>query len=141
MSGQSDTWRFIGKYRGIVLDNADPQQLGRIRASVPAVAADGLGWALPCLPYAGPGVGFFAIPPIGASVWVEFEAGDPALPIWTGCFWADPAHVPAAAKETPGMPTMKGFITEFGKSTIDDRAGLAGLKMATRSGRDETVPD
>lgn len=133
MSGPSDMQRYIGKYRGIVADNADPDQLGRIKATVPAVSPEILGWALPCLPYAGPGVGFFAIPPIGASVWVEFEAGDPALPIWTGCFWAEPAHVPATAKEAPGMPTMKGFITEFGKSTIDDRAGLASLKMVTRS--------
>ncbi len=134
MSGPSNMQRYIGKYRGVVVDNADPAQLGRIRASVPAVSPDALGWALPCLPYAGPGVGFFAIPPVGASVWVEFEGGDPALPIWTGCFWADPAHVPTSAKETPGMPTMKGFITEFGKSTIDDRPGLASLKMAARPG-------
>ena len=60
-------------------------------------ATDDSGWALPAVPYAGDGVGFFMIPPIGASVWIEFEHGDPDYPIWTGCFWADagPAAGPA----------------------------------------------
>jgi hypothetical protein len=42
---------------------------------------------LPCTPYARPNVGFYAIPPIGANVWIEFEGGDPSYPIWSGGFW------------------------------------------------------
>ncbi len=45
------------------------------------------GWAKPCVPYAGPTSGFFSVPPIGAGVWIEFEAGDVSQPIWTGCYW------------------------------------------------------
>ena len=44
-------------------------------------------WALPCAPYSGDGMGAYAVPPVGAGVWIEFEAGDPARPIWTGCWW------------------------------------------------------
>ena len=49
----------------------------------------------------GDGVGFFAMPPTGANVWVEFEGGDPDYPIWTGCFWGT-GEVPAqpAARRT-----------------------------------------
>ena len=50
---------------------------------------------MPCAPFAGSGVGFFALPPVGANVWVEFEGGDPDYPIWSGCFWGAgevPAH-------------------------------------------------
>lgn len=80
--------RYYGKYRGKVENNIDPMQLGRIQVSAPAVLGDGtLSWAMPCTPYAGSGVGFFAIPPVGANVWVEFEGGDPDYPIWAGCFW------------------------------------------------------
>lgn len=79
---------FFGKYRGTVENNIDPQGLGRVQVSVPDVLGDAtLAWAMPCSPYAGSGVGFFAVPPNGASVWVEFERGDPDYPILAGCFW------------------------------------------------------
>jgi hypothetical protein len=71
---------FFGKYRGKVENNVgkvennvDPMQMGRVQVSVPAVLGGGrLAWAVPCVPYAGPGVGFFADPPRGDNVCVEF---------------------------------------------------------------------
>jgi hypothetical protein len=82
--------RFYGKYRGVVTDVDDPGSLGRLRANVPAVLDDVESpWALPCVPYAGPNQGLYAIPPVGAGVWIEFEAGDPSRPIWCGAWWAD----------------------------------------------------
>ena len=47
--------RFYGKHRGFVVDNADPEQLGRLKLKVPSVlGADVVtGWALPCVPYGG----------------------------------------------------------------------------------------
>ena len=69
---------FFGKYRGQVTNNVDPEMRGRIQVQVPAVLGEGRNsWALPATPYGGDGVGFFAIPPIGANVWVEFEGGNP----------------------------------------------------------------
>jgi hypothetical protein len=83
------TDRFYGKYRGLVLVNVDPQGRGRLTAMVPEVLGEvPSGWALPCTPYAGPGSGLFTMPPVGAGVWIEFEAGDPSRPIWSGCWWA-----------------------------------------------------
>ncbi|MBD2463787.1 baseplate assembly protein [Oscillatoria sp. FACHB-1407] len=80
--------QFFGKYRGKVVANKDPMHLGRIQVQVPAIFGAGhQSWALPCVPYAGSDVGFFAIPPVGANIWVEFEGGDPDNPIWSGCFW------------------------------------------------------
>ncbi|BAY08533.1 phage baseplate assembly protein V [Calothrix sp. NIES-2098] len=82
--------QFFGKYRGKVTANKDPLYLGRIQVTVPAIFGEGrLSWAMPCTPYAGKDVGFFAIPPINANVWVEFEGGDPDYPIWAGCFWGE----------------------------------------------------
>jgi hypothetical protein len=72
-----------GKYRGVVENNRDPMRLGRVQALVPDVSREVLSWALPCLPCSGP----YAIPPLGASIWVEFEGGDIQYPIWSGCFW------------------------------------------------------
>lgn len=82
--------RYFGKYRGLVEDVEDPQARGRVRARVPEVLGDRpSGWALPCVPFAGDGFGFLALPQPGTRVWVEFEAGDPSRPIWSGCWWAE----------------------------------------------------
>ena len=116
---------FHGKYRGKVENNVDPLQQGRIQVSVPAVLGDGrLSWALPCVPYAGSQVGFFAIPPVGANVWVEFEAGDTDYPIWTGCFWGT-GEVPAA----PAIADMKMLKTGSISLTLSDLPGGGGLTI------------
>jgi uncharacterized protein involved in type VI secretion and phage assembly len=86
----SETGGFLGKYRGVVTDNNDPQKRGRLIIRVPDVLGNNdSGWALPCLPYAGDQVGLYTIPPVKAWVWVEFEQGDPDYPIWSGCFWEE----------------------------------------------------
>ena len=85
--------RFYGKYRGFVVDNADPEQLGRLKLSVPSVLGDQVvtGWAMPCVPYGGDvNQGFLFIPEVDAGVWVEFEEGDLEFPIWVGTFWSKP---------------------------------------------------
>ena len=118
-----------GKYRGKVAANADPIQLGRIQVTCPAVLGDGrLAWALPCTPYAGQGVGFFAVPPEGADVWVEFEGGDPDYPIWAGCFWSD-GQVPAQ----PAVATTKMLKTDGLTLTIDDLSGAGGVTLEVAS--------
>ena len=115
--------RVWGKYRGVVLDNRDPDGLGRIQASVEEVLGEvATGWATPCIPYAGPGSGFFSIPPIGAGVWIEFEAGDVSRPVWTGCYWGEfePPTVPPTPPGTQTPPTTKIWRSESGLTTAYD---------------------
>ncbi len=119
----SNGQRLYGKFRGKVLDNVDPLFLGRIIADVPAVPGSLLNWALPCTPYAGLQVGFYAIPPIGANVWVEFEGGDPNYPIWSGCFWGE-GEVPLEAP-----PEMKIFKTEFITMILNDTPEAGGFTL------------
>lgn len=129
------TDRFYGKYRGLVSDNMDPLGLGRLKALVPEVLGETMSsYAVPCAPYAGTLSGFFAVPPVGAGVWIEFEAGDVSRPIWSGCWWST-GEVPVDEKGTPAQqPTTKILRTEFGLMlvmndtaqtiTISDTAGL-----------------
>lgn len=118
-------WRnshFFGKYRGIVRDNEDPRNLGRIRAEVPEVyGADRHSpWALPSLPYSGQGVGFYTVPEPEAGVWIEFEAGDISRPIWSGCWWGND-QLPQDNSGTAATPPLKIIRTEQGLMiTMDD---------------------
>ncbi|MEL6603899.1 MAG: phage baseplate assembly protein V [Cyanobacteria bacterium J06614_10] len=122
--------QFFGKYRGTVENNVDPQQRGRLQVSVPTVLGDGRSsWAMPCVAFAGPQVGLFALPPSGAYVWVEFEAGDPDYPIWTGCFWGQ-GEVPAV----PAIEATKVLKTEAGSLTISDLPGAGGIVLETTLG-------
>jgi hypothetical protein len=116
---------FFGKYRGKVENNLDPMLLGRVQVSCPAVLGDGrMSWAMPCVPFAGPGVGLFLLPPAGANVWVEFEGGDPDYPIWAGCFWGV-GEVPAA----PAIEQMKMLKTDGISLTLSDIPGAGGVTL------------
>lgn len=100
----TDKQRFYGKYRGSVLNNVDPMQLGRVMVQVPEVLGPAIStWAMPCIPFAGIQSGVFYFPPIGAGVWVEFEAGDADYPIWVGGFWGSAAEIPVLAAGPPGI--------------------------------------
>jgi Type VI secretion system/phage-baseplate injector OB domain len=70
--------RFYGIYRAVVIDNVDPQQRRRLVVRAPSVSPDPLGWALPALTVSTEA----DLPEPGEAVWVLFEAGDSALPVW-----------------------------------------------------------
>src|SRR6185295_17032954 len=113
-----------GKYRGFVVDNADPEKRARLRLIVPSVlAAETTGWALPCLPFGGlADQGWFAVPEVDAQVWVEFEEGDVSRPVWTGTFWQKSGDPPAEAAVDP--PTTRLLKTPSGHLVeLDDKEG------------------
>lgn len=121
--------KYFGKYRGEVTDNQDPLNLGRVRAKVLTIYGENdSGWALPSVPYAGPSVGFFFIPPIGAKVWIEFEAGNPDVPIWSGCFWGS-----GDTPKSPALPDVKIIKTASATLTLDDSPGAGSITIENTS--------
>jgi uncharacterized protein involved in type VI secretion and phage assembly len=121
------TGTFFGKYRGIVSDNEDPDNLGRIRARVQEVFDQNeSGWAMPSVPYAGDGVGLYLIPPRNTWVWIEFEHGDPSKPIWSGCFWGSSRELPLQ----PVTPSKKVLKTDAGTMTFDGSSAIT-IEMGT----------
>ncbi|NCC30901.1 MAG: hypothetical protein EOM24_02630 [Chloroflexia bacterium] len=131
---------YYGKYRGRVLDNADPLKSGRVQVEVPAIAgAEPLGWALPCLPYAGDGHGLYMVPEAGDLVWIEFEGGHLSCPIWVGCFWAAD-QLPVGAE--PGVFLLHtGAGNSFKISDVDETITFttAGGHVLTLSDADDTL--
>jgi uncharacterized protein involved in type VI secretion and phage assembly len=133
--------QFVGKYRGVVSDNQDPLMIGRIRARVPDVTGQAeSGWAMPCAPFGGSSTGFFAVPAVGAGVWIEFEHGDPDYPIWAGCWWGVATELPPKLLAPP-PPSNKVMIrTEGGHSLLlDDTPGTGGITLETSEGAKITV--
>lgn len=127
---------FYGKYRGVVTNINDPLTIGRVRATVPDVMGDQeSGWAMPSVPFGGNGMGFFALPKVGAGVWIEFECGDPDYPIWSGCWFGSKAEVPPVLLAPP--PYKKFLLkTEGGHSILlDDTPGKGGITLETSEGQ------
>lgn len=111
MAMQPNGNQHFGKYRGTVINNVDPMQMGRIMVQVPDILGPvPSSWAMPCVQAAGIQMGTFFIPPIGAGVWVEFEQGNSDYPIWSGCWWGSPAEVPALALAAP--PPISHFVLQ-----------------------------
>jgi len=128
--------KYYGKYRGVVLDNVDPMQIGRIMAMVPDVSSLlPTTWCMPCVPAAGLQAGILAVPSIGAGVWIEFEQGDPDYPIWTGCFWGSAAELPVLTHlSPPGLSSLTFQTTLQNGIVVNDVPGPSGgiiLKSAT----------
>jgi hypothetical protein len=132
----NETRKYYGKYRGTVLQNVDPMQMGRIQVIVPDVSAVlPSSWAMPCVPIAGKQMGSYFIPQIGSGVWVEFEQGDPDYPIWTGCFWGSAAELPALALAgnpvSPSIVLGTGLMNTVAVSDLPGPTGGIMLKSTT----------
>lgn len=71
---------YPGIYRAVVTDDNDPEKLRRLKVRVPAVhgSVESV-WASACVP-----AGSRRQPKVGSGVWVMFEGGDPARPVWIG---------------------------------------------------------
>ncbi len=135
--------QYFGKYRGIVIANKDPEQLGRVQVWVPSLfpvqapeGESGPGepppedhpcvsdWAWPCAAFGGTAdQGWFFVPEVGSKVWVEYEEGNLDSPIWVGVFWSRPAgqtEIPAEAQKMEAseprrrvLKTSSGHVLEF----------------------------
>jgi len=129
--------KYYGKYRGVVLQNIDPERRGRIQVQVPDVSnLLPSSWALPCFPFSGQQMGFFAVPQVGAGVWVEFEQGNPDYPIWSGCWYGLGTEIPTLIQ--PGMPPLSGVILQTQLQNtfmVSDAPGPAGgILLKTMTG-------
>ena len=135
---------FFGKYRGTVVGNVDPMQIGRLQIIVPDVGSlVPLSWAMPCVPVAGPNMGMLALPMVGTGVWVEFEAGDIDRPIWVGCFWGMAAEMPVLSRVVP--PAVPGITLQTplknGLVISDVPGPTGGILIQTATGAMISVSD
>lgn len=112
--------KYHGIYRGVVTENIDPENRGRLQVEVADVAQFAPStWAEACIPLGGgiPPMGIYVVPLVGANVWVQFEQGDIQYPVWIGCSWTFQAEIPPLALAgIPGMPNI--VLQTAGQNTI-----------------------
>ena len=140
----STVQKYYGKYRGKVLNNIDPEQIGRLLVQVSDVT--GLApssWAMPCFPFTGTQMGAYMLPQIGTGVWVEFEQGNPDYPIWSGCWYGSAADVPALALAgNPASPNIVLQTTLQNAIVVSDLPGpTGGIMLKSTTGATIIVND
>jgi uncharacterized protein involved in type VI secretion and phage assembly len=127
--------KYFGKYRAKVIDNQDPEKMGRLKLHCPKVLGDyESNWAVMHIPYAFDKGGSIRIPRVNEIVWVEFEGGDPEKPIVTGQWWT-PNNTPIKESEYEEIDRYRRMKTESGHEiTYYDGEGKEYVELITSSG-------
>lgn len=83
--------RYYSSYRAIVASNEDPDNLNRLQLIIPEIGGSEIfeQWAFPKHCFGGKDYGIQVLPKRGDIVWVEFERGNPSVPIWMHGYFAD----------------------------------------------------
>lgn len=90
--------RYYGLYFGFVVENVDPEQMGRVTVTVPGLIEPESGWAWPIGMGGGSAQsGVWDVPKVGAGVGVMFHQGDPDEPVYLAG-WYGKGEAPAPAK-------------------------------------------
>ena len=123
-----DKFNVAGFYRALVVDNDDPDQLGRVKIRIPGVLGTGdqipvnyLPWAVPATSIftgSGSDYGNFAVPEVGSYVFVFFEAEDIYQPVY---FAEAPTKLHGLPSErTTNYPYRKVLKTKNGLIILVD---------------------
>lgn len=130
--------KFLGNYRGIVLDNSGSK--GMCKIYVPGIYPERINdidihsgayalllpWAEPAMPLFGgssAGQGICSWPKTGANVWVFFEGGDTRRPVYF-------AGIPGGTAWIAENNKQYTIQTETTKLNIDDKKGIVTLVVA-----------
>ncbi|SHK06703.1 phage baseplate assembly protein V, partial [Pseudozobellia thermophila] len=114
-----------GAQRGWVLDNADPEGLGRIKVQFPWQRAMGTStpWIKMATPYSGSGKGFYFIPEKEEEVLVGFESDNPEKPfvISAGFNSSAKSGLADADNNIKAIKTRSGHIIELNDTDGGER--------------------
>jgi phage protein D/phage baseplate assembly protein gpV len=125
---------------GLVLDNQDPDSLGRVKVNLPGLSENETGyWARLAAPTAGPGRGMFFLPEKDDEVLVAFEQGDITRPYVLGALWNGQDKPPETnpnmrvIKSRSGHSVRLDDTTDAEKIEIIDKSGENGVTIDTKS--------
>jgi len=141
-SGKGD--RIYGVVVGVVTNNQDPDQLGRVKVKFPWLSdTDESHWARIATPMGGSGRGFFFIPDVNDEVLVVFEQGMKDRPYVLGALWNSVDKAPSkVADEKNALRSITSKVgnviefddtTEAAKITIRDKDKKTQIEIDTKN--------
>jgi phage protein D/phage baseplate assembly protein gpV len=126
---------------GLVLDNQDPNGLGRVKINLPGLSEDETGhWARVVSPMAGGGRGMFFLPDKNDEVLVAFEQGDITRPYVLGALWNGKDKPPESNAD--GQNNLRLIKSRSGHLIrLDDTAGAEKIEIIDKSGENRVTVD
>jgi phage protein D len=132
---------------GIVTDNKDPDNMGRVKVKFPTLENRESFWARMVMPGAGKGRGFDCLPEVNDEVMVAFEHGDIHRPYIVGGVWngkdEPPEHVDDSVKN--GKVRLRTFKTRVGHEMqfVDENGSKRnrGIYLKTADGHKFEMDD
>lgn len=130
---------------GIVTDNKDPSNLGRVKVKFPSInETDASDWAALVSPMGGKGRGIYFIPEINDEVLCAFEHGDIRRPYVLGGLW-NGVDTPIEGNDVAtsnGQVNHRIIKTRIGHTILlDDTDGTGSMTMTTCDGHVLTLDD
>jgi len=126
--------QWYGVVIGRVVDNNDPQKLGRIQLQYFWQEQNQTSWARMMMPHTGSQRGIYFMPEVGDEVVVAFEDGDPERPIVLGCLW-NATDTPPTEDYWGGEYAnndVKRIMTKSGhRIQLVDKQGKESISIAT----------
>lgn len=122
-----------GVYTGIVTDNKDPENLGRVKVKIPIIDdKNALDWARMTTLMAGKDQGTLFLPEVGDEVLIAFQMGDIRVPIVIGCLW-NKKQLPPKGKDDKN--NIRKIVSRMGHElTFDDTQGDGKVTLKSKKG-------
>ncbi|MFQ5881388.1 MAG: phage baseplate assembly protein V [Candidatus Methylomirabilales bacterium] len=133
--------RIYGVVVGIVTDNKDPDELGRVKVQFPWLSSEAEStWARIATLMAGNDRGSFYLPEVDDEVLVAFEHGDLRYPYVVGALWNGqdkPPETNADGENNKRLIKSRSGMTIL----LDDSSGSEKIEIADKEGENTLIVD
>jgi uncharacterized protein involved in type VI secretion and phage assembly len=133
--------RIAGVVVGLVTNNQDPEELGRVKVRFPWLSDSDEGhWARIAVPMAGNLRGFYFLPEVDDEVLVAFEQGDARFPYVVGALWNGKDAPPE--KNDDGQNNVRAIKSRSGHVIrLTDKDGDEKIEIIDKTGSNRIVFD
>src|SRR5450759_1020992 len=140
-TGSQTPGRMSGVTTAVVLNNQDPQGLGRVQVKFPTLSDDDIGhWARVAVRMGGNQRGTFFLPEVGDEVLVAFEGGDITRPFVLGGLWNGQDNPPDTNAD--GKNNKRFIKSRSGHLVrLDDTDGAEKIEIIDKSGNNSITFD